>query len=143
MGLFGNNKNVDPIEQRQIIRQEIFEGNYVEIAIPTINSISDNILAAKELTLFGNRPVQAANGGVSTTWNITSLTIGNQACSIELGGMLIPYFLVKSLMKHPFNDMRYSFILANNQIINFSFRDELQMEVVLDIFREKGLNIVE
>lgn len=141
MGLFGN--NIDLSEQKQIIRQEIFEGKYVEIAIPTINSISDNILAAKELTLFGNRPKFAADGGVSTTWNITSLTIGNQACAIELGGMLIPYFLIKSIMKHPFKDMRYSFILVNNEIINFSFRDELQMEVALEIFKEKGLNIVE
>ena len=141
MGLFGN--NIDLSEQKQIIRQEIFEGKYVEIAIPTINSISDNILAAKELTLFGHGPKFAADGGVSTTWNITSLTIGNQACAIELGGMLIPYFLIKSIMKHPFKDMRYSFILVNNEIINFSFRDELQMEVALEIFKEKGLNIVE
>lgn len=145
MGLFRNNDNneVNILELKETIKKDIFEGKYVEIAIPTIKSISDNILSAKELTFGGLKPVEAAKSGVGTTWTLTSLTIGSNACSIELGGMLIPYFIVKSLMKHPFNEMRYSFILTNNEIITFSFQHELQKEVALDVLKEKGINIVE
>lgn len=145
MGLFNrNNNNNEPItvENIQAMKESILAGNYVEIQIPTITSIADNVLAAKEVTLFGNRPIQAANGGVNTLWNITELYFGENACCISLGGRLFPYKFIECIMKHPVNIDRYGLVLTTGEIINFNFSEELQCVAALELFRDFGVEVI-
>ena len=148
MGLFSKNNNDNNIEQItveniQAMKESILAGNYVEIQFPTITSITDNIQASKyNLSIF-KTTYDAAEGGVSTLWNITQLWMGEHACSIELGGRLFPYKMIDCVMKHPVNLLRYGLILSTGEVVSFNFTIELQCIGVLDLFRDFGVEVIE
>lgn len=148
MGLFSKNNDNNNIEQItveniQAMKESILAGNYVEIQFPTITSITDNIQASKNGSVFRQSSYSAAEGGVSTLWNITQLWMGEHACSIELGGRLFPYKMIECVMKHPVNILRYGLILSTGEVVSFNFTNELQCIGVLDLFRDFGVEVIE
>lgn len=149
MGLFNRNNNrnnnikVVNVENIQAMKESILAGNYVEIQFPTITSITDNIQASKNGSIFRESSYSAAEGGVSTLWNITQLWINKNACSIELGGRLFPYKLIDCVMKHPVNILRYGLVLTNGEVVNFNFTIELQCVATLELFQDFGVEVIE